>query len=233
QTKEKRATSSPVLIPAFSILNPEFTFSVDAYNTAAGIADIMAHVFENYLTPIPHADVQDRMAEALLKICIHYGPIVCSQPKNYDARANIMWASSLALNGVAGKGKISDWVCHAIEHELSGLYDISHGVGLAILLPHFMKEFLTSETIVNFVNYGTRVWDIDANNDSQSIAEEAIKKTRDFFSSIGLPATLHELGISNEHFEAIMSAAIQCRGKVGHYKQLTRKNIMNILNAAL
>lgn len=233
ETHEKRACGSPMLIPSFSILNPEYTFSVNAYHTAAGVADIMTHIFESYLAPIPESMVQDSISEALLKTCIYYGPLCLVEPENYDARANIMWASTLALNGLCGKGKISDWCCHAMEHELSGLYDISHGVGLAIILPNLMKVFLSDETLDTFVRYGTNVWGIAADKDPSTIAHDAIEATREFFDSINLPLTLREVGIDDTHFEAIAKTTKKVRGKVGHYTQLTEKQILEILRLSL
>ena len=232
-TKEKCACSSPMLIPSFSILNPEYTFTVDPTNTAAGIADIMAHIFEYYLSPVPHAAVQDRLAEGLLKVCLTYGPIAYKRPKNYDARANIMWGSSLALNGLIGKGKISDWTCHAIEHELSGLYDIPHGIGLAILIPNYMKVFLSEETMPNFVACGINVFGIDKNESPHTIVDETIQKTRTFFNSLGLPATLNELNITDKYFATIVRNTLKRRGKVGHHRQLSKEDILNILKLSL
>jgi len=233
KTKDKLSCSSPVLIPCFSILNPEYTYSVDPKNTAAGIADIMSHVFEYYLSPIPQAYIQDRLAEALLMTCLKYGPIACKNPNNYEARSNLMWSSTLALNGLIGKGKISDWTCHAIEHEISGLYNISHGIGLAILLPNFMKVSINNETVNNFALCGINVFNINKNKEQFEIAEDIINKIRIFFNSLGLPSTLTEIGITDKHFQKITKNAIKRRGKVGHYKQLTKENIMNILNISL
>jgi len=233
ETQEKLACGSPVMIPAFSILNPEYTFSVDAYNTAAGVVDIMAHIFETYFSPLPACEVQDRMAEALLSVCITYGKTVVADPRNYDARANIMWASTLALNGTVGKGKIGDWICHSIEHEISGLYDISHGVGLAIILPHLMRMQLSEETLVNFLSYGVNVWGLDPLRDPMTNAEAAIDKTAAFFKELGMPATLGDVGITSEHFERIATGAIKRRGTVGRYTQLNKDQILSILQSAL
>jgi len=232
-TNQKRACGSPVLMPVFSILNPEYTFSVDPYNTAAGIADIMAHIFETYLSPIKNSPIQNRLSEALLRTCIEDGPMCCSQPNNYDARANIMWASTLALNGFIGKGKISDWTLHALEHELSGIYDIPHGVGLAILLPPYMKTMLNEDTKSIFYNYGTTLWSIDKNKDLNFVASEAIDKTQQFLKNLGLPTHLSELNIDCTHFDEIANSTLKTRGKVGHYDQLTKEQLLGILKMAL
>lgn len=127
------------MLPKFSILDPTYTFSVPKSQTAAGTADIMSHAFEAYFSHVRSAYLQSRMAEAILQTCIKYGPIAMDEPENYEARANLMWASSLANNGLLSYGKTRKWSCHPIEHELSAYYDITHGVGLAIITPHWME----------------------------------------------------------------------------------------------
>ncbi len=231
-TRRKLAFGSPLLRPVFSILDPEYTYTVNKYHTAAGVADIMAHVFEQYFSHTP-AYAQDRMAEALLKTCIHYGPIVCEKPRDYDARANIMWASSLALNDLIGEGKEQDWASHGIEHELSAVYDISHGVGLAIIAPNWMRHVLSKKTIKKFVEYGINVWDIEKNKDKMDIANEAIDKSRNFFNSLGLPSKLSEVNIPDEKFEDMAKNAIKHYGQVGSFKQLSKEDIVEILRMSL
>ncbi len=228
-TRRKLAFGSPLLRPVFSILDPEYTYTVNKYHTAAGVADIMAHVFEQYFSHTP-AYAQDRMAEGLLKTCIHYGPIVCEKPRDYDARANIMWASSLALNDLIGEGKEQDWASHGIEHELSAVYDISHGVGLAIIAPNWMRHVLSEKTLKKFVEYGINVWDIEKDKNEMAIANEGIDKTRKFFNSLGLPSKLSEVNISDEKFEDMAKNAIKHYGQVGSFKQLSKKDIVQILN---
>ncbi len=231
-TRRKLAFGSPLLRPVFSILDPEYTYTVNKYHTAAGVADIMAHVFEQYFSHTP-AYAQDRMAEALLKTCIHYGPIVCEKPRDYDARANIMWASSLALNDLIGEGKEQDWASHGIEHELSAVYDISHGVGLAIIAPNWMRHVLSKKTLKKFLEYGINVWDIEEDKNEMAIANEAIDKSRKFFNSLGLPSKLSEVNISDEKFEDMAKNAIKHYGQVGSFKRLSEKDIIQILNMSL
>lgn len=232
-TQRKLVLSSTVVRPAFSILDPEYTYTVNKYHTAAGIADIMAHVFEQYFSHTPSAYVQDRIAEGLLKVCIHYGPVVCESPRDYDARANILWAGSLALNDLIGEGKVSDWASHSIEHELSAIYDISHGVGLAIIIPNWMRYVLKKNTAKKFVEYGINVWDIDRNRDEMDIAVEAIDKTRQFFDSLGMPSKLSEVNISNERFQDMARNAIISHGQIGSFMQLSEKDIIQILTMSL
>jgi len=231
--ERKLAFGSPLLRPVFSILDPEYTYTVNKYHTACGVTDIMAHVFEQYFSKTTATDVQDRLAEGLLKVCIKYGLVVCENPHDYDARANIMWAGSLALNSLIGDGKEEDWATHAIEHEISAIYDISHGAGLAIISPNWMKDVLSKETVGKFVDYGVNVWNIDKDKKDMAIANESIDKTREFFRSLGMPTTLKEINISDEYFEKMADGAIADWDQVGYFKNLSKSNIIDILNSSL
>ena len=146
--------------PVCSVLDPSYTFTVPAHQTAAGSADILSHIFESYFSKVRTAYVQDRFAEALLKTVIRYAPVAMEKPDDYEARANLMWASSLAINDLIKEGKGEDWTVHGIEHELSAFYDITHGVGLAILTPRWMRYVLSEETLWRFRMYGVNVWGI-------------------------------------------------------------------------
>lgn len=213
--QRKLAFGSEAVRPIFSILDPEYTYTVNKYHTAAGVADIMAHVFEEYFCGPPSAVVQDKMAEAILKVCVRYGPIVCEKPRDYEARANILWAGSLALNGLLGSGKSGgDWACHAIEHEVSAIYDISHGVGLAIIFPNWMRFVMSAKNADKFAEYGA-------------------EKTREFFNSLGLPSKLSEAGVPGERFGAMAKGAIGSHGHVGSFKALSEKDIVKILEMSL
>ena len=231
-TQRKLAFGSPAVRPVFSILDPEYTYTVNKHHTAAGVADIMTHIFEGYFSEPDSAAVPHRMAEALLKVCIHYGPIAYEKPRDYEARANILWASSLALNDLLEAGKKGDWASHAIEHEISAIYDISHGRGLAIIVPNWMKFVLSEKTLPRFVEYGTNVWGIEEKGGMET-ANLAIQKTRDFFNSLGLPSKLSEVNIKNEHFEQMAKNAIESNGQVGSFKNLSGKDIIEILNMSI
>lgn len=135
----KLSLTSKLLLPRFAVMNPEVTFTLPPYHTACGASDIMAHVMERYFTNVRHTDLTDRLCEATLKTVIKNVPIVLREPENYDARAEIMWASTIAHNGLLGTGRTGDWASHIIEHELSGLYDVPHGAGLAVVFPSWMK----------------------------------------------------------------------------------------------
>lgn len=232
-TRRKLAFGSPVIRPVFSVLDPEYTYTVNKYHTAAGVVDIMAHIFEQYFSRTKAVDVQDRIAEGLLKVCIKYGPVVCENPRNYNARANILWAGSLALNDLIGEGKEEDWASHAIEHELSAIYDISHGAGLSIVVPNWMRHVLSSKTVKKFVDYGINVWDIEKNRSEINIANEAINKTREFFNSLGMPSNLSKVSITAEYFEDMAKNALRDWGRIGSFKKLSEEDIVQILNTSL
>lgn len=228
---EKWGTGNDLTKPAFSIMDPEYTFSVPDRQTAAGTADIMSHTFENYFNNDKGAYLQGRFCEGILKTCIKYAPVAIQQPDNYEARANLMWCSSMAINGIVSYGEGAAWAVHPIEHELSAFYDITHGVGLAILTPNWMEYVLNDDTVWRFVEYGRNVWDIREGSDLE-IAKKAISKTREFFNSLGLPATLTEIGIDEEHFDIMAKKAAD--GGLAHgFVPLYKDDVVKILKMSL
>lgn len=233
ETNEKLGTGNPGMAPKFSILDPAYTFSVPKNQTAAGTADIMSHIFEVYFNNTKGAYIQNRMAEALLKTCINYGRKAMDEPENYEARANLMWVSSLAINDLLSYGKDAIWSVHGMEHELSAYYDITHGVGLAILTTVWMEYVLSDETVDKFVEYGVNVWDLDKNKDKYEIAKEAINKTREYFNSLEIPSTLREVGIGEEKLEEMAKQAVRRKGTLGNFKVLNAEDVLNIYKAAL
>lgn len=231
-TNQKLAIGSDLLRPVFSILDPEYTYTVNKYQTAAGIVDIMSHLFEQYFSPDHDGYLQNRLIEGMLKTVIHFGPIAYKEPENYEARANLMWTSSLALNSLVSYGKVStDWATHGIEHELSAFYDITHGVGLGILTPYWMKYVLSPENVHRFVDYGKYVWKIHGNDDME-IANKAIEKTREFFSSLDIPTTLKEVGIDDSKLE-IMAKQATINGPLGAMRKLYKDDVLAIYKMAL
>lgn len=230
ETGQKLGTGSPVLFPRFSILDPEFSFSVPAEQTAAGTVDIMSHVFEQYFSPTTGSYIQDRLAEAMLKTCIHYGPVALSQADNYEARANLMWTGSLALNGLLGSGKHTDWATHDIEHAISARYDVTHGLGLAILTPYWMQYVLNEQTVPRLAEYARNVWAIEESDDTQA-AWSGIAKTADFFKSLNLAASLKEIGIEENSLAVIAEQATGGR-TLGAFKKLNTQDVLKILQAA-
>jgi len=227
---EKLGTGSPSLIPQFSIMDPAYTYTVPAEQTAAGTVDIMSHIFEQYFSPTAGTYIQDRLAEAMLKTCIHYGPIAMAEPENYEARANLMWTGSLALNGLLSSGKLTDWATHDIEHELSALYDITHGLGLAILTPYWMSHVLNEQTAGKMAEYARNVWGVEGAEDSNA-ARYGIAKTSDFFRSLGLPGNLKDIGMEANRLEEIAAKATS-RGTLGTFKKLSCEDVLKILQAA-
>lgn len=227
---EKWTTGSGKIKPRMSVMNPEYTFSVSKKQTSAGAADIMSHTLENYFNQVKGAYLQARMCEALLKTVIHYGPIALEEPDNYDARANLMWASSLAINGLVSCGANVAWCVHPMEHELSAFYDITHGEGLAILTPFWMDFALNEETAWKFAEYGRNVFGLSGDDD-MDVGCEAIAATRAFFRKMNLPATLGEVGIDATHFDIMaQKAAVGCKGS---FVPLTEEDIKGIFTAAL
>ncbi|MGF6376251.1 alcohol dehydrogenase YqhD (iron-dependent ADH family) [Clostridiales Family XIII bacterium PM5-7] len=228
---EKLDTGSQKIKPTFAILDPEYTFSVPKRQTAAGTADIMSHVFEVYFTREKGGYLQARMCEAVLNTCVKYGPIALADPENYEARANLMWASSLAINGLLSYGSDVQWCVHPIEHELSAFYDITHGEGLAILTPVWMEKVLSEETMSKFVELGTNVWGFDSTQPPETIAKQAIARTREFFNELGLPATLTDVGIGEENLQKM---ADKLDGVfTDTYTPLTGAEVLEIYKAAL
>ena len=232
-TNEKLGTASPNMIPQTSILDPEYLYTLPAIQTAAGTADIMSHVFEQYFNRTKGTFVQDKFAEGLLEACIKYCPVALEEPTNYEARANLMWASSMALNGLCGSGKEGAWTCHPIEHELSAFYDITHGVGLAILTPRWMRYILNENTVDKFVDYAVNVWHLPVAEDKYETANKGIDATEQFFKTCGIPMTLTELGIDDTNFDLMAKGAVQ-RGYLQYaYVALKEADVRKILEMCL
>lgn len=231
-TNEKLGTSSHNFIPQTSICDPEYLYSLPKMQTAAGTADIMSHIFEQYFTPHTQAYISDRFAEGLLKTCIKYCPVALREPNNYEARSNLMWASTLALNSLLSAGKGCAWTCHPIEHELSAYYDITHGVGLAILTPRWMRYILNDSTVDKFCEYGRNVFDITV-TDRYKCANMAIDATETFFKDCGIPMTLTELGIDDSKLELMAEDTIRHNDLDCAYVSLDKNDVLNILKACL
>ncbi len=193
-TKEKLYFNSPLVLPQFSVLDPETTFSLPPRQVGNGIVDAFTHTMEQYLTYPVNAPLQDRMAEAILKTLIEEGPKTFANPTDYDARANFMWSATMALNGLIGAGVPQDWATHMIGHELTALHGLDHGQTLAIILPSVM-EFKRAGKAEKLLQYAERVWHITDGSDDERITA-AITKTRDFFESVGVPTRLSAYDIT-------------------------------------
>lgn len=232
ETEEKLLMGHPLLLPRVSMLNPENTFSVPAYQTAAGSADMMSHILESYFDQ-EEAFVPDAISEGLLRAVIRYTPIAIRDPQNYEARAQLMWTSSLALNGLVTTGKNFMWSCHYIEHELSAHYDITHGAGLAMLTPKWMRYVLSEKTVDKFYTYAVNVWGVKPSEDKFAVANAGIDATENFFRSIGMPMTLGEFHIDSAKFEEMAEKAVEVGHLNGAYVPLDKKDVVKILEMCL
>lgn len=232
-TNEKLGTSSVNMKPQVSILDPEYLYTLPSIQTAAGTADIMSHIFESYFKKTEGAFVQDKFSEGLLETCIKYCPIALKDPTNYEARANLMWASSMALNGLCGSGKPGAWTCHPIEHELSAFYDITHGVGLAIVTPRWMRYILSENTVDKFVDYAINVWKLENKDDKFALANEAIDLTEKFFKDCGIPMTLRKVNIDETHFDEMAKGAVEHGSLADAYVPLNEADVKKILEMCL
>lgn len=227
----KRPTGSLLLRPKFAIMNPEITYSLPAYQTACGSVDIMAHVMERYFTNTQHVDLTDRLSEATLKTMIHNVPKALRQPDDYHTRAEIMWASTVAHNDLLGTGRQSDWASHDIEHEISGIYDIAHGAGLAIVFPAWMKYCLKHNPD-KLVQFAVRVWDVDyLPEDHEGVALEGIRRFEAFLKSIDMPIRLSDVDIPEDRIEEMATKAVG-DGTMGSYVPLNKEAIIDILQLA-
>ena len=206
----KRGASGNAIRPKFSILNPALTQTLPPHQTAAGITDIMAHLYERYLTNTKEVEVTDRLIEALLLTMKHEGPRVIADPNNYEARANIMWAGMMAHNNSCGVGRSQDWNSHNIEHELSALYDCAHGAGLAVTMPAVFK-YVMNHNVMRFAQVATRVWGCQMDFEHPEVtALEGINAFQNFLVSLGMPKNFSELGAKEEDIPKLVE--VLCRG---------------------
>ena len=211
----KRGTGSDALRPKFSILNPALTQTLPPHQTAAGITDIMAHLYERYLTNTKEVEVTDRLIEALLLTMKHEGPRVIENPNNYEARANIMWAGMMAHNNSCGVGRSQDWSSHDIEHELSALYDCAHGAGLAVTMPAVFK-YVMNHNVMRFAQVATRVWGCQMDFEHPEVtALEGIKAFQNYLCSIGMPKNFAELGAKEEDIPELVKVLCHGNGRTG------------------
>lgn len=212
----KRGASGNAIRPRFSILNPALTETLPPYQSAAGITDIMAHLYERYLTNTKEVEVTDRLIEALLLTMRHEGPRVIADPHNYEARANIMWAGMMAHNNSCGVGRTQDWNSHNVEHELSALYDCAHGAGLAVTMPAVFK-YVMKHDVMRFAKVAVRVWGCQMDFDHPEVtALEGIGALRSFLISIGMPKNFAELGAKETDIPTLVSQLCNGDGRPGY-----------------
>jgi alcohol dehydrogenase YqhD (iron-dependent ADH family) len=230
----KRGLTNNITRPVFSILNPELTFTLPPFQTACGAADIMAHIMERYFTNTPAVDLTDRLCEATMKTVIENVLVCLKDPYNYDARAEVMWAGTVAHNDLLGTGRAGDWASHQIEHEISGIYDVAHGAGLSVVFPAWMK-YVYKSNVSRFVQFASRVWNVEIDfHNQQKTALEGILRLERFFSSLALPNRLSEMGIGADRIEEMADKATgNGMWTAGNFVKLKRDDVVAILKSAL
>ena len=221
--------------PAVSICDPEYTYTVSKYQTASGAADIMSHIMEDYFSVTPDSDLADGICETVLKSVIRNLPVALAEPDNYEARANLMADSSVACSGIPRYGKQgTGWACHSMEHQLSAYYDITHGVGLAILTPRWMRYILAKDPSVEwrFVRFAKNVWGLEGEDEHQ-LALAGIDALEKFFRDNGITMNLTDLGIGPEHFEDMAVKANYGDRMLKAFVPLEKEDIIKIYEACL
>lgn len=229
----KRGAGSEFMRPKFSVMNPALTCTLPAYQTACGATDIMAHVFERYFTNTTEVEMTDRLCEAVLMTMVKETPRVIADPNNYQARANIMWAGTVAHNGIVGVGRSQDWNSHGIEHELSALYDCAHGAGLAVIMPSWM-EFVMSHNVMRFAQMAERVFGVPMNFENpEETAKKGIAAFRRFLHDIGMPINFAELGAKEEDIPTLVEKfGLGEDGKTWGFVRLSSEDIAKIYTIA-
>lgn len=228
----KRATGSDVLRPRFSIMDPQLTQTLPAYQTACGATDIMAHVFERYFTNTTEVEITDRLCEAVLLTMLKETPRVIADPDNYEARANIMWAGTVAHTNIVGVGRQQDWNSHGIEHELSALYDCAHGAGLAVIMPAWM-EFVYKHNVMRFCQMATRVFGCEMDFENpENTALAGIRAFRRFLHDIGMPINFDELGASQQDIPKLVEKFGLGDGRTGGFVALSSDDVAQIYQIA-
>lgn len=229
ETKDKIGLMFPVMQPKVSFLDPTLTYTVSQYQTACGSSDMLSHIIEVYFNMNKDLYMLDTVMEGLMKTIIRYTPIAMKEPDNYEARANLMWASSWAINGFVNGGKQQAWSCHPIEHEVSAIYDITHGLGLAILTPRWMEYCLDETTVSKYYQFGCNVFGLDPKMEPMEVAKKSIELLSDFlYNTLGLKSTFTELGIDDKNFEIMAEKSVEIGGLKYAFKPLTKEDVVKI-----
>ncbi len=234
ETIDKIGLLFPVMQPKVSFLDPTATYTVNKFHTACGAADIISHVLEVYFNMDQDLYMLDTVMEGLIKTVIKYTPVALEEPDNYEARANLMWTSSWAINGFINGGKRQAWSCHPMEHELSAFYDITHGLGLAILTPRWMEYTLNEKTVSKFYQFGVNVFEIDGSLPQIEVAKKSIGLLKKFFfETLGLQSTLTEIGIDETNFKSMAKKAETLGSTKYAFQPLAAEDIENIFRMCL
>jgi len=233
ETKDKIGLLFPVMQPKVSFLDPTNTYTVSRYQTACGAADMLNHIMEVYFNMDQDLYMLDSVMEGLMKTIIKYAPIAMNEQDNYEARANLMWTSSWAINGFVNGGKRQAWSCHPMEHEISAIYDITHGLGLAILTPRWLEYTLDDTTVSKFYQFGCNVFGIDSKLNPIEVAKKSIEMVSDFlFKTLELKSSFKEIGIDDSNF-SIMAKKACGNGVLSAFKPLNQQDIENIFKMCL
>jgi len=233
ETRDKIGRLAPAMLPKASFLDPTVTYTVSPYQTACGAADMMSHIIEVYFDMSQGLYMLDCFMEGMMKTIVKFAPVAMREPDNYEARANLMWTSSWAINGFIDGGRRQAWSCHPMEHELSAVYDITHGLGLAILTPRWMEYCLDGTTVSRYVQFAENVFGVDASGEPMAAAKEGIRRLSEFlFDTLGLKRSLSEIGIDAANFPVMARKA--CGGSVLRgFKPLEQKDIEKIFEMCL
>ena len=228
----KRGTLSDKIRPVFSILNPELTTTLPPFQTAAGATDMFAHVLERYFTNTRDVEITDRLCEAVMLTIINEAPKAITNPADYEARANIMWAGMVAHNDICGVGRVQDWGSHQLEHELSALYDVAHGAGLAVMFPAWMK-FTMKHDVMRFAQFAVRVFGCQMDfQQPERTAREGIERFESFLKAIGMPVRFKELGAKREDIPTLIEMLKMDKRGVGNFVKLSAEDVEAIYNLA-
>lgn len=230
---QKLGISAPELLrPVFSIMNPELTYTLPTFQTACGVADMMAHLMERYFTNTTDVEISDRLCEGVLLAIINEAPKVIESPEDYGARANLMWSGMVAHNGTCGVGREEDWATHFMEHEVSAIYGVTHGAGLAVIFPAWMT-WMVEHNVRRIAQYAVRVWGVQSSEDEKSVALEGICRLKSFFKSIGLPVNFKGLGIAEPDIDRLVENLHRNKGeRIGNYVKLSSKDTTEIYHLA-
>ena len=230
----KRAVNSELLYPVFSILNPELAFTLPDFQVACGAADILSHLMERYFTRVQHVAFVDRLLEATMKTIIQQTPLILADRTDYDAWSELMWAGTIAHNNLLNTGRVGDWASHDIEHELSGIYDVAHGAGLAVVFPAWMKLTLDQD-VARFTQWAARVWNVDMDFfHPEATAREGVRRLEAFFHAIGLGTRLGDLGIGTDRLDEMAAKGTDGdRRSLGNFVKLDQAAVRRVLELAV
>ena len=229
----KRAVNSELIYPRFSILNPELACTLPKFQVACGAMDISAHLMERYFTNVKNVGFTDRLIEGTLKTIMRQAPLILKNPNDYDAWAEFMWAGAVAHNNLLNTGRVGDWASHDIEHEISGIYDVAHGAGLAVVFPAWMKHVMHQD-LDRFVQWAVRVWNVEMDVfNPEAVAREGIARMEAFIHSLGIGTTLESLGITDDRIDEMADKCTDGDTRtVGNFVKLGRDDVAKILRLA-